>query len=91
MNDTKKETTIALKKAQTSIKSILKMLEEDKYCIDILQQLLAVNGLIKSASNKMLENHLHTCFVDGLKTSNSANKNKLIKEVLQVVNLGSKK
>ena len=65
-NTSKKDSVIALKKAQTSINGILKMIEEDKYCIDILQQILAVSGLLKSASNKILKNHLNTCFSEGI-------------------------
>ena len=87
----KKDTTIALKKAQTSINGILKMIDEDKYCIDILQQILAVNGLLKSASNKILENHLSTCFSEGMRSPSKNIKDKLLKEVIEVLNIGSKK
>lgn len=91
MTNSKNDSAIALKKAQTSIATILKMIDEDKYCMDILQQILAVNGLLKSASNKILENHLHTCFSDGMKSKDSNIKSKLVKEVLDVVSLTSKK
>lgn len=90
-NNSKKETVIALKKAQTSINGILKMIEEDKYCIDILQQILSVNGLLKSASNKVLETHLNTCFSEGMRSPSKDIKDKLVKEVIEVINLGSKK
>lgn len=91
MNDTKKSTTIALKKAQTSINNILKMIEEDKYCMDIIQQILAVDGLLKSASSRILENHLNTCFSEGMKSADKSKKEKLVKEVVDVMKLGNKK
>ena len=82
---------IALKKAQTHIKNILQMIEADAYCIDILQQILSVNGLIKSASDKILQNHLHTCFISGMSTKETtAKKEKLIQEVISVVSLNNK-
>lgn len=90
MEKTKKQTLIALKKAQTNINTIHRMIEEDKYCIDILQQILAVNGLLKSASNKILEEHLNTCFTDGMLTKNEETKKRLIKEVMDVIVLGNK-
>ncbi len=90
MVDSKKNSTIALKKAQTSINNILKMIDEDKYCIDILQQILAVNGLLKSASSKLLENHLNTCFIEGMSSSDINVKKELVKEVLDVIKLGGK-
>lgn len=46
---------IGLKKARTSLDKILSMLEEEKYCIDIIQQNLAVIGLLKSANLNLLE------------------------------------
>jgi DNA-binding FrmR family transcriptional regulator len=90
MDNSKKSTITALKKAQTSVNSILKMLEEDKYCIDILQQILAVNGLLKSASNSILEEHLNTCFTEGMKSDDKKVKEKLIEEVMEVVTLRNK-
>lgn len=89
--DSKKATAIALKKAQTSIGTIIKMIDEDKYCIDVLQQILAVDGLLKSASDKILENHLNTCFSDGMRSKNEIIKSKLVNEVLEVIKIGSKK
>ena len=82
---------IALKKAQTSIKNILGMIEADAYCIDILQQILAVNGLLRSASEKILENHLQTCFLEGMSSKKvKREKEQLIKEVIDVINLNNK-
>lgn len=89
--DSKKSTAIALKKAQTSMNGILKMLDEDKYCMDILQQILAVRGLLKSASNKILENHLNTCFSEGMQSPSKNIKTKLVKEVMEVINIGKGK
>jgi len=57
MKDNKK-TLIGLKKARTLLEKIIKMSEDDKYCIDIIQQNLAVIGLIKSANITLLESHL---------------------------------
>lgn len=90
MDKTKKDAAIALKKAQTSINNILKMIDEDKYCVDIMQQILAVNGLLKSASDKILANHLSTCFSEGMRTNNEDTKDKLIQEVVDVISLRGK-
>lgn len=59
--------------------------------MDILQQILAVGGLLKSASDKILENHLNTCFTEGMRKQNETVKDKLIKEVMEVINIGSRK
>lgn len=87
MNQSKKNASIALKKARTSINNILNMIEDDKYCVEILQQILAVNGLLKSAADKILVNHLHTCFIDGMNTQDNKEKEKLINELIEVLSL----
>jgi len=90
MHKSKNDAAIALKKAKTSIENILKMIEKDEYCIDILQQILAVKGLLNSSSNKILNHHLKHCFREGLNIKNQKRKQKLISEVVDVINLGNR-
>lgn len=90
IDDPKKQAAIALKKAKTHINNILDMIENDSYCIDVMTQLASVTGLLKSASDKMLKNHMRTCFKDGMSTQNETKKEKLIQEVLEVVNLAER-
>lgn len=63
------------------------MIDEDEYCIDILQQMLAVNGLIKSASNKVLKDHLDHCFSEGMRSEDPKRREDLITEVLNILDL----
>jgi DNA-binding FrmR family transcriptional regulator len=42
MNQNRKQALIGLKKARTSLENIINMIEDDKYCIDVIQQNLAV-------------------------------------------------
>jgi len=86
----KKQISIALKKAVTSIAKIQKMLDKDKYCIDILQQILAVQGLLKASSEKILTGHLHSCFADGMVTNDLEQKEKLVNELTKVMKLNAK-
>jgi DNA-binding FrmR family transcriptional regulator len=90
IDEPKKQASIALKKAQSNIKKILQMIDEDKYCIDIMVQISATNGLLKSASDKILKNHMRTCFTSGMAQQNSKVKERLIQEVLNVVDLNKK-
>lgn len=50
---------------------IKKMIEEDRYCNDILIQLSAVDHSIKSISDKMIKNHLETCVIEEIKKGNT--------------------
>ena len=79
-----KEIVTALKKAQSHLARVIKMVEEKEYCIDILQQNLAVIGLLKSASNKLLERHLNSCFVNAMRGTNEKIKQEMVDEILSI-------
>ena len=83
--DTKKSVVSKLKKAQGMINKVISMIEEDKYCIDVLQQSLAARGYLKSVDKLILENHLNCCFREGMNASREK-QDKLISEVLHIVN-----
>jgi len=78
------KTLINFKKARSHIDKISKMIEDGEYCIDIMQQNLAVIGLLKSAHQMLMEGHLNSCFKNAMKTSNEARKQKMIDEILKV-------
>jgi DNA-binding FrmR family transcriptional regulator len=90
MNTKKKETIVNFKKAQGSIVQIVKMIENDKYCVDIMQQNLAVIGLLKSAHSKLMEGHLNSCFKTAMGTSNEKRKQGMVEEILKVSKLANK-
>jgi len=90
MEDKKKSTLINFKKAQSSISKIIKMIENGEYCINIMQQNLAVLGLLKSAHQMLMENHLNTCFKKAMATRNEKRKQEMINEILKVTKLFNK-
>ena len=49
------------------IQGVRRMVEDDKYCVDILKQTYAVRRAIEKMEGLMIDNHLHTCVVDGIK------------------------
>ena len=59
-----------LNRIEGQIKGIKKMIDEDRYCNDVLIQLSAVENSIRSLSNHILENHLYTCVGDDLEKGN---------------------
>lgn len=65
---TNKKSLIALKKARSLLDKIIEMEQNNTYCIDIVQQNLAVIGLLKSTNLNLLEGHLQCCFVDAAKS-----------------------
>lgn len=79
-----------LKKASSLLNKIIAMAEEDKYCVDIMQQNLAVIGLLKSSNQMLLEGHLNHCFKAAMNSKNPKQQKTMIDEVLQLNKLSSK-
>lgn len=79
-----------VKKAQSLLARIQKMLEDDAYCIDVMQQNLAVIGLLKSAHQMLMEDHLHACFESAMHSHDDAKKAKMTEEILTVTKLVNK-
>ena len=50
------------------LSGIRKMLEEDKYCVDVLKQTYAVRRAIEKMESLLLEGHLKSCVVEGIQT-----------------------
>ena len=49
------------------LNGVRKMIEEDRYCIDVLKQMHAIRKSIEKLETLLLEGHLQTCVIDGIK------------------------
>ena len=58
----------SLKRVEGQIRGIIKMIDDDKYCIDILNQIKAVKSAITSVEGKVLKTHMKECVKDALKS-----------------------
>lgn len=61
MQADKKQVTRLLKTARGQIDGILKMVDEDRYCIDISTQLMAATSVLQRANKEVLAAHLKSC------------------------------
>lgn len=66
MNEGKKRALTKLKTARGQLDGIIKMIEEDRYCIDISTQILAALGLLKKANLDILDGHIRSCVTDAI-------------------------
>ena len=82
---------IALKKANSLILKIIKMLDQDKYCIDIIQQILAVIGLLRSANLQLLEGHINNCVKDAAVQKDMKKLDAMMKELVTVMKTAQNK
>jgi len=90
MKINKQETLINFKKANGLTLKIIEMVERGDYCVDIMQQNLAVIGLLRSAHEMLMENHLNSCFKNAMASKNEKKKKEMTDEILKVTKLFNK-
>jgi len=87
INNNKTGQLVNLKKARSHLTKIIKMVEEDEYCVDIMQQDLAVIGILKSFHQMLLDSHLKSCFSEVMKHGTEKKKIEMIEEILKVTKI----
>ncbi len=74
-----------LSKIEGQVRGISKMIESERYCIDVLSQTRAVVAAIRKVEDKIMENHLHTCVKNSMQSSNEFDQNKKIDEIMEIL------
>ena len=82
MNEGKKKALKNLKTARGQIDTVINMLEDERYCIDVANQILAVNGLLKKANLEILKQHINHCVKEAFEEGAGEEK---VDEVIRVV------
>lgn len=67
LDSVKKKSISHLKIAHGQVEGIIKMIEKERYCIDISKQILSVQSLLKKANLEILQGHIKTCVADAVK------------------------
>lgn len=84
MNKGKKKAAQKLKTARGQIDGIIKMIESDRYCIDISTQILSVIGLLKKSNLDVLDGHLKSCVREAILEGEDEGEEK-IEEILNIL------
>lgn len=84
MKEAHKDVVRLLKTANGQINGIIKMLEDEKYCIDISNQIMACNAILKKANFMILDKHMHNCVMNA-KDEDKETKVNEISDVLKKV------
>lgn len=82
MQADKKQITRLIKTAQGQLNGVLKMIEEDQYCVDISTQLLASEAILRKANKEILRAHMKGCVKAAIETGDGEEK---IDELIQLI------
>jgi CsoR family transcriptional regulator, copper-sensing transcriptional repressor len=74
-----------LRRIEGQVRGIERMVEEDRYCIDILTQVAAVTTALESVGLKVLEDHVRHCVAGALASGDEAEANAKVEELLAAV------
>jgi len=87
MNQEKQKALQSLKTARGQIEGIIKMIEEERYCMDVSNQIVAAQALLKRSQILILKQHLSNCVKTALQENNWEEKNdELMKVIEKIIN-----
>lgn len=82
---THKEQMMRLKRIEGQVRGIQRMIEEERYCIDILNQLQAVEAAVKRVETNILKKHLQGCVADAFETGSEREQDAKLDEIVKLL------
>jgi DNA-binding FrmR family transcriptional regulator len=82
--DTRGKALGRLRRIEGQVQGIQRMVEEDKYCVDILLQLTAVQGAVEQVQRLILGRHIESCVTDAIRSGSARDRQKKVDELLEV-------
>ena len=73
-----------LKSIEGHVRGVQRMVEDDAYCIDVINQVLAVQRALDRVNSLMLERHLQTCVTTAIRSDDAAERERVINEIMGV-------
>ncbi len=74
-----------LRTARGQLDGVLKMIEDDRYCMDIVTQLQAVESLVHKAQREVLRAHLSGCVQDAFETGDEKEREGKLDEIMKLL------
>ena len=82
--DTKRQALARLRRIEGQVQGVQRMLEDDKYCVDILMQIGAIQGALEQVSKMLMTRHIESCVAESLKAGSERERGKKIEELVRV-------
>ena len=79
-----------LKTVEGHLRGVIRMVEEDAYCIDVIRQIQAVDAALNKVSTQILENHLNSCVITAIQGNDKKERQRVLKEITEVFEMSAK-
>ena len=76
---------VALRRIEGQVRGVQRMIENHKYCIDILNQIYAIKGALARVEEKILEKHFQNCVTKAIKGTSEKEKQQKLDEILKLI------
>ncbi len=74
-----------LKTARGQLDGVLRMIDEDQYCIDIANQILAAEAILRKANREVVRAHMESCVVQAMESGDEQAKQQKLDEILRLL------
>ena len=79
-----------LKNVEGHIRGIQRMIDEDKYCIDVIRQINAAQAALNKVSSIILEEHLNSCVITAVRGDDPNERERVLQEITDVFEAATK-
>ena len=73
-----------LRKIAGQVAALERMVEQDRYCVDVLLQIAAVRGALDKVGKLLLEGHIETCVTDAIRSGRAKDRDQKLAELVEV-------
>ena len=83
--DVKDSCTARLRRIEGQVRGLVRMVEEDRYCIDVITQVQAVRAALKRVEEEVLRDHVAHCVEHAIQSGDSREQRKKVAELMHVL------
>jgi DNA-binding FrmR family transcriptional regulator len=84
------DTLKRLRNIEGHLRGVIRMVEEDAYCIDVIRQIQAVEAALNKVSTRILEGHLNSCVITAVQGEEQSERERVLKEIAEVFEMSTK-
>ena len=84
-NPSHENNLVALRRIEGQVRGVQGMIENRKYCVDILTQIYAIKGALSRVEEKILEKHFRNCVTEAVKGASEKERQQKMEEILKLI------
>jgi DNA-binding FrmR family transcriptional regulator len=79
-----------LKTIEGHLRGVIRMVEADAYCIDVIRQVQAIQAALNKVSTQILEDHLRSCVTTAIRSADEKERERVLREIAEVFEMSTK-